>query len=156
MLHYHYMTIKEQIEHDIKTAMLTGDKEQTTTLRGLKSALQYAEVAGSGRQELDDSAAMAVLQKESKKRKESAALYRQGDNLDKAAAEEREIKIIDKYLPRQMSEEQIAEQVAEIAARIGINDIKDMGRLIGVVKQQLGASADGAVIAKVVKGKLTA
>lgn len=136
--------------------MLTGDKEQTTTLRGLKSALQYAEVAGSGRQELDDSAAMAVLQKESKKRKESAALYRQGDNLDKAAAEEREIKIIDKYLPRQMSEEQIAEQVAEIAARIGINDIKDMGRLIGVVKQQLGASADGAVIAKVVKGKLTA
>lgn len=151
MLHYLYMMIKELIEQDIKKSMLAGDKEQTTTLRGLKSAIQYAEVAGADKQSLDDSAVTSVLQKEAKKRKESIVLYRQGGNDLKAAAEEREIAIIQKYLPKQLTEEDVKDAVDQMAKKLGITDIKDMGRLIGAVKQQLGASADGAIIAAKVK-----
>src|SRR5581483_2528093 len=102
------MSIKGAIEADLKQAMLAGDKTLVETLRGLKSAIQYAEVAAGTRGSDDDQAVQAVLAKEAKKRQESADLYQQGGNNEKAQVELAEKAVIEKYLPEQMSEAAIA------------------------------------------------
>jgi len=150
------MSLKEQIDQDLKAAMLAGDKTLTTTLRGLKSAILYVEVAkGSREQGLGDDEIADVLSKEAKKRQESADLFKQGGNSEKAEAELIEKKVIEKYLPEQLSEEQISETVDKVIADTGVSGMQAMGQVIGTVKQQLGASADGAVIARLVKERLS-
>lgn len=146
------MTIKEQIDADIKQAMLGGNKTLVTTLRGIKSAILYAEVAeGSRESGLNEEAIIALLQKEAKKRHESAELYKQGGNNEKAAAEEAEKEVIAKYLPAQMDEAEVAEIVKAQAEALSISDTRQMGQLIGAVKKEAGAAADGSVIARLVK-----
>lgn len=146
------MTIKEQIDADIKQAMLGGNKTLVTTLRGIKSAILYAEVAeGSRESGLNEEAIIALLQKEAKKRHESAELYKQGGNNEKAAAEEAEKEVIAKYLPAHMDEAEVAEIVKAQAEALSISDTRQMGQLIGAVKKEAGAAADGSVIARLVK-----
>lgn len=146
------MSIKEQIEKDLKVAMLAGDKVLVTTLRGLKSTILYAEVASSKREVgISEDETIALLQKEAKKRKESADLYRQGGNSASAEAEDMESKVIAKYLPAQLGEDEIKTIVAELAEKHEIDSLQQMGQLIGLVKQQAGGASDGAVIAKLVK-----
>lgn len=148
-------SIKNQIDQDIKEAMLSGNKSLATTLRGLKSAILYAEVAQNKRDEgLDDDGIIAVLQKEAKKRQESADLYAKGNNTEKQNAELTEKAAIEQYLPAPISDDEIVEAVQQAIDSINAVGMQDMGRVIGVVKQQLGASADGSRIAAVVKEKL--
>lgn len=150
------MTIKEQIEKDIKQAMLAGDKTLVTTLRGLKSSILYAEVAAGARdQGLADDTVVALLQKESKRRQESADLFAQGGNSEKSAAEQAEKEVIAQYLPAQMDEQELSELVKAKAAELGITGPQQMGQLIGAVKQVAGAAADGAVIARLAKEQLS-
>lgn len=146
------MTIKEQIEADIKQAMLAGDKTLVTTLRGIKSVILYAEVAEGSRQDgLQDEAVVTLLQKEAKKRQESAELYKQGGNPEKAAAEAAEKEVISKYLPAQIEETEIAAIVKQQAELLKITDMQQMGQLIGAIKKEVGAAADGSIIAKLVR-----
>lgn len=148
------MTIKEQIDADLKSAMLAGNKTLAETLRGLKSAILNVEIEkGAREQGLSDDEAIQVLSKEAKKRQESADLYKQGGNSEKEQAELAEKKVIEKYLPEQMSEEELGKLVDEAIAQIG-KDQSKMGQIIGAVKQKAGPSADGATIAKLVKEKL--
>jgi uncharacterized protein YqeY len=150
------MNIKEQIEADIKQAMLAGDKTLVTTLRGLKSSILYAEVAeGSREQGLDEQAVVTLLQKEAKKRQESAELYRQGGNTEKAELEEAERKVIAKYLPAQMDEAELRVIVEQHAEKLGVNSPQQMGQLIGAVKSAVGARADGSAIARLAKEYLS-
>lgn len=150
------MAIKQQIEADLKQAMLAGEKDLVTALRTLKSSILYAEVAEGKRDEgLDDQAVTAILQKEAKKRQESAELYHQGGNEEKAKAEESEKLIIEKYLPKQLSETEISELVDQEAAKLGELSMQQMGQLIGAVKKASQGAADGSVIAKLVKEKLS-
>ena len=151
------MTTKEAIEKDLKQAMLAGEKELVTTLRGLKSVILYAEVEGGSRdQGLDEDKVSSLLQKEAKKRQESADLYKQGGDSEKEQAELAEKAIIEKYLPEQMSEEELADLVEEAVKATGAEGPKDMGKVIGMVKSRAGASADGSVIARIAKEKLSA
>lgn len=151
------MTIKEQIEADLKTAMLGGDKVLTTTLRGLKSAILDMEVAQNKRDEgLSDEEVAAILVKESKKRQESSELFIQGGNTVKAAEEATEKEVIAKYLPVQLSEDDIVKLVEEAVIATRAAGMQDMGKVIGMVKQKAGASADGSVVARLVKEKLNA
>lgn len=147
--------IKAQIEQDIKAAMLAKESDKVTTLRGLKASILNAEVASGAREEgLSDDAVIALLQKEAKKRQDSADLYVQGGAQDKADAELAEKAIIDAYLPAQLGEEEVAAIVNEVVAEIQPAGMQDMGRVIGAVKQKTGAQADGALIAKLVKESL--
>ncbi len=149
------MTIKEQLEKDIKTAMLAGEKTLVTTLRGLKSVILYAEVASGDREAgLPEEQVISLLQKEAKKRQESADLYRTGNNIEKAEHEEAEKKVIDQYLPQQLSEEDVRSLVEDEATKMGTPTLQQMGQLIGAVKQASGGAADGAVIARLVKERL--
>lgn len=150
------MSIKERIDQDLKQAMLAGDKTLVMTLRGLKGAILNVEVAeGKREQGLSDDEAITVLGKEAKRRQESADMFAQGGNQEKADAELVEKTVIGQYLPEQMSEEEISKLVEEAIAAQGATDMQAMGKIIGAVKQKAGASADGGVIARIVKEKLT-
>jgi uncharacterized protein YqeY len=147
--------MQEQIEKDIKTAMLSGDKLKAETLRGLKSAILNEIIAtGAKDKGLSDEQIEKVLAKEAKKRQEAADLYKQGGNQERAEAELAEKAMIDGYLPEKVSEADIQSVVDEELAKIDNPSQSDMGRVIGVVRGRLGAGADGAIIARVVKQSL--
>jgi len=151
------MTIKEQIDADLKAAMLGGDKILTTTLRGLKSAILNVEISENKRDTgLDEATVTTILGKEAKKRQESADLYMQGGSEDKAKAELAEKLVIEKYLPKQMDEEALKNLVEAAITESGASGMQDMGKVIGAVKARAGASADGSRIAQMVKERLSA
>ncbi len=150
------MSIKEQIDADLKAAMLGGDKVLTTTLRGIKSAILYAEVAANKRDSgLADEELVSLLGKEAKKRQESADLYTQGGSEEKAKAELAEKLVIEKYLPKQMNDEALKNLVEAAVTETGAASMQDMGKVIGLVKQRAGAAADGGRIAQMVKERLS-
>jgi uncharacterized protein len=147
--------LKQRIDQDLKTALLSGNKVLATTLRGLKSAILYVEVAkGTREQGLGDDEIITVLAKEAKKRQESADLYIQGGSEERAQAELDEKKVIEQYLPAQISDEELGRIVDEAIAEVGASGPQAMGQVIGLVKQKAGASADGARIANSVKERL--
>ncbi len=144
--------IKDQITTDLKQAMLSGDTLRVTVLRGLKTVVQYAEVAAGKQQEgLSDAEIITLFQKESKKRQDSADLYKSVNEHDRAAAELSEKAIIDAYLPEQLSEAEVQALVDEVIAERGGADSSALGAIIGAVRTKAGPSADGALIARLVK-----
>ena len=150
--------LKQQIEQDLKQALLAGDKERATTLRSLKSAILYAEVADGSRgaDGLSDEAIIALFSKEAKKRQESADFYVKGDPQDpRAQAELAEKAIIEHYLPKQLSDDELTSIVDGVIAESGVSGPQAMGQVIGQVKQKTAGQADGARIAQVVKARLT-
>ena len=147
--------MQEKLERDLKTAMLAGDKVRTEVLKGLKNALQYEAVAQKAAdRRLNDEQIQKVLAREAKKRQEAVDIYRQGGSAERAQAELAEKKIIEEYLPQQMGEAAIADLVKEEIAKIDNLSMANMGQIIGAVKTKAGASADGSVIARIVKQEL--
>ena len=147
--------IKQQIETDLKTAMLAGDKPLVQTLRGLKSAVLYVEVAkGSREQGLSDEEVIEVLGKEAKKRTESADMYKQGGDETRYQAEMTERAVIEKYLPQQLSDDALIEIIDSEIAKLDSPNQQMMGQVIGAVKAKTAGQADGGRIAQIVKEKL--
>ncbi len=147
--------LKQQIEQDLKQALLSGDKDRATTLRGLKSVILYAEVAQGIRDTgLPDDEVIALLSKEVKKRQESADLFAKGGAEDRAAKELAEKVIIEAYLPKQLSDDELAQIIDAAIAETGADGPQAMGKVIGLVKQKAAARADGSRIAATVKDKL--
>lgn len=148
--------LEDKINQDLKAALLGGDKVLATTLRGLKSSLLYAKIANNSRdQQMPDEAIISVLQKEAKKRQESADLYSQGGNDERAAAELQEKMVIERYLPAQLSDEEVGRLVDDAIAAAGGPEKAAMGAIIGQVKQRSGGAADGGVIARIVRDRLS-
>lgn len=149
------MALKQRIENDLKAALLGGNRFEGETLRGLKAAILNEEVAQNKRDRgLDDATIEQIVAKEVKKRNESAAIYEQNMREDSAEAERREADILGKYLPQQLSEPELKTVVDAKVAELGATDSKMMGQVIGAVKQEVGTTADGAMIAKLVKEAL--
>lgn len=147
--------LKQQLEQDLKKALLSGDRERTTILRGLKSVILYAEVEKGLREEgLDDAAITVLFAKEAKKRQESADLYVRGGDQARADAELHEKTVIEEYLPKQLSDEALAKIVDEVIAGLGASGPQAMGQAIGQVKQRTEGQADGGRIAQMVKERL--
>jgi uncharacterized protein YqeY len=148
--------LENKLEQDIKSALLAGDGQRVTTLRGLKSVLLNVKVEKGKRDTgLNDDEVLAIFAKEAKKRQESADLYVQGGNQAKADAELEEKAIIESYLPEQLSEEEISKLIDEVIAQTGASGPQAMGQVIGQVKAKAGPSADGSVIARLAKEKLS-
>jgi uncharacterized protein YqeY len=149
------MSIKEQIEADVKQAMLAGNKTLVTTLRGLKSAILNVEVAEGIRETgLPDERVIDLFAKEAKKRQESADLYLQGGDETRAQAELGEKAVIEKYLPKQLSDEELAIIIDTVIQASGASGPQAMGQVIGQVKAKTAGAADGARIATLVKERL--
>lgn len=146
--------IETQLEQDIKTAMLAGDKLRVLTLRTLKSAILSVKVAKGTRESvMADNDVIVILSKESKKRQESADLYIQGGNQARSDAELLEKSVIANYLPTQLTEEELSKIIDEVI--VGSAVPAQMGPIIGQVKAKAGPAADGSLIAKLVKEKLS-
>ena len=147
--------MQEQIEKDLKQALLSGDKAKAETLRGIKSALLNEAISQGARETgLSDEQIQKILARESKKRQEAADLYKQGGSEERASAELAEKAVIDAYLPEQLSEAEVAKIVDEEIAKAGEVSMQDMGRIIGAVRGRTAGQADGGLIARLVKDKL--
>lgn len=148
--------LKQQIADDLKQAMLSGDKQKAELLNMLKSAVLYKEVElGVREQGLTDEQIVDVLAKEAKKRQEAADLYKSAGDSEREQKELSEKETIQTYLPEQMSEDELSALVEAVISDVKPEGIKDMGRVIGAVKAKAGNTADGAMIAQLVKAKLS-
>ena len=149
------MALKQRIADDMKAALLGGDRFAGETLRNLKAAILNEEVAQNKRDTgLDDATIEQIIAKEVKKRNESAAIYEQNQREDAADQERREADILSKYLPEQLSEAELKTVVDAKITELGAIDAKMMGQVIGAVKKDVGNTADGAMLAKLVKEAL--
>lgn len=149
------MALKEQINNDLKAALLGGNRFVADTLRGLKAAILNEEVATGRRDEgLDDTEIEGIIAREVKKRGESKALYEQNGRPELAEQEHKEIEVLQAYLPQQLTEDEIQTVINEIIAEVGATDMKAMGQVIGAVKAKCGTAADGATVARLVKTTL--
>ena len=149
------MALKEQINNDLKAALLGGNRFVADTLRNLKAAILNEEVATGRRDEgLDDTEIEGIIAREVKKRNESKALYDQNGRPELAEVEQNEIEVLAGYLPQQLTEDEIQAGSDEVVAELGETDMKAMGQVTGAVKARCGTAADGATVAKLVKTTL--
>lgn len=149
------MALKEQLQNDMKAALLGGDRFAGDVIRGLKAAILNEEVAKNKRDEgLGDSEIEQVIAREVKKRRESIVLFEQNGRGDLAETEQKELTIIEKYLPAQLSEDEVRALVDEAIATTGAASPQAMGQVIGAVKAKAGTAADGALVARIVKEQL--
>ncbi len=148
------------IRDDIKTAtiaaMKSGNKDEVGTLRLVQSEIKNRDIEArtGGAPKDDDTLVTEVLQRMVKKRRESADIYRKNGREDRAAIEEAEIGVIERFLPAQMSEEEAQAKIREIIAETGASSMKDMGRVMALVKERLGASIEPARASALVKSAL--
>jgi uncharacterized protein YqeY len=150
------MALKQRITDDIKAALLGGDRFVGETLKNLKAAILNEEVAQNKRDEgLDDATIEQIIAREVKKRTESVKMYEQGGRADLAENEQNEINVIKAYLPEQLDESAVKAIVEAAVQQLGANGMSDMGKVIGVVKAKVGNTADGALVAKLVKEALS-
>jgi uncharacterized protein YqeY len=149
------MALKAQFDNDIKAALLSGDRFTASVLRDFKAAVLNEEVAQKKREDgLSDEDIEKVLAREVKKRAESAAIYDGAERSELAQQERAESKVLEKYLPAQVSEAEIKVAVDDAIVATGATNPAMMGQVIGAVKSQLGNTADGATIARLVKDAL--
>lgn len=148
--------MKDKLNSDLKAALLAGDRLKADTIKGIKAAILNEEISQGVRDKgLSTEDIQKVLARESKKRAEAIEMYKNGGAQDRADAESAEKAVIDAYLPEQLDESKIAEVVDLKINEMGASSTADMGKVIGAVKAQLGASADGTTIARLVKEKLS-
>ncbi|SHH99349.1 hypothetical protein SAMN04488109_6573 [Chryseolinea serpens] len=150
------MSLKQQIDNDIKKAMLAKQKEELEALRSIKSMILLAETDKSASGEISGDAENKILMKAAKQRKESADIFQQQNRQDLAEKELFQLEVISRYLPKQLSEEEIASKVKEIIAQVGAKGPQDMGKVMGAATKALSGQADGKVISELVKRLLTA
>jgi len=148
--------IRDDIKAATITAMKGGDKETTATLRLAQAAIKNRDIEArtGGAPSDDDALVTEVLQKMVKQRRESAELYRKGGREDRAAAEEGEIAVIERFLPQQLSDAEAEAKIREIIAEAGASSMKDMGRVMVQVRERLGASIEPARASALVKSAL--
>ena len=148
------MSLKENINADIKTAMLAKDKDALLPLRAIKSAILLAETEKGAAEELTLDAEMKLLAKAAKQRKESAEVFATKNRADLAEKELAELAIIEKYLPKQLSEEELTLKLKEIIERLGVTSPAEMGKVMGVASKELAGTADGKTISTTIKALL--
>ena len=148
------MALFDQISEDIKKAMLARDKVKLEALRGVKKEFIEAKTAKNSDGELSDDAALKILQKMVKQRKESAAIFTEQNRPELAENELAEAAVIEAYLPKQMSDEELTAAVKEIIAEVGATSAKEMGKVMGVASKKLAGKAEGRAISEKVKSLL--
>ena len=145
------MELFDIISNDIKEAMKAKDKVALDTLRNIKKVLLEAKTAPGANDTVSDETAIKLIQKLAKQGKESAELYSSQNRPELAAEELAQVAVMEKYLPKQMSEEEIAAALREIIAQTGAAGPQDMGKVMGVATKQLAGKAEGRVISAIVK-----
>jgi uncharacterized protein len=150
------MSLKQQIDGDIKKAMLAKNKEELEALRSIKSMILLAETEKGVSADITSDAENKLLSKAAKQRKEAADIFAQQNRSDLAERELFQLEIINRYLPKQLSEAEITAAVKAVIEEVGAKGPQDMGKVMGVATKKLAGQADGKVISEMVKKLLTA
>lgn len=148
------MTLEEKINQDIKAAMIAKDANKLRGLRAVKAAILLAKTEKGHTEELTEETEIKVLQKLVKQRKESAEIYKNQNREDLHAIEVEEQEVIEAYLPKQLSREEVEKIIKDIISTTGASSVKDMGKVMGAANQQLAGKADGRTISELVKSLL--
>lgn len=148
--------MRDKLRTSLNDAMKARDKRRAATLRLVSAAIKDRDIdaRGSGKEQISDDEILALLQKMVKQREESATIYAENDRPELAAQEREEIAIIEEYLPRPMSDEDVDAAIAEAISETGAESVKDMGRVIGVLKQNYPGRIDFGKASGLVKTKL--
>lgn len=146
------MALEEKIMADMKTAMLAKDQKKLEAIRAIKSVILLLKTSPEG---YTDESEVKALQKEVKKRKETAEIYTQQNRPELAEVESYQASIIESYLPKQMSEEEVKAELAKIISSVGASSPADMGKVMGVATKALAGKADGKMISTLVKELLS-
>lgn len=149
------MTLFEQINQDIKSAMLAKEKEKLEALRAIKAAFLIARTEKGAQEDLNPEKEISVIQKLVKQRNDSADIYNQNNRPELAEKEVKEAEYISVYLPKQLSEEEIKTALKPIIEQTGASSMKDMGKVMGIASKQLAGKADGKLISNCVKALLS-
>lgn len=145
------MSLKQQIDNDIKQAMLGKKKEELEALRSIKSQILLAETEKGGSSDIARDVEIKLLTKAAKQRKESADIFQKEGREDLAKRELFQLEIINRYLPTQLTEAEITEELRKIIATVGAKGPQDMGKVMGTATKQLAGKADGKLISDIVK-----
>lgn len=145
------MSLKQQIDQDIKQAMLAKNKEELEALRAIKSLILLAETEKGGSGEVATDVENKLLMKAAKQRKESADIFQQQNRADLADKELKQLEVINRYLPKQLSEAELTEELKKIMESVGAKSPADMGKVMGAATKQLAGKADGKLISELVK-----
>ena len=145
------MSLKEQIDADIKTAMLNKNKDELRALRSIKSLILLAETEKGTTGKIDEASEMKLLTKAAKQRRESIEIYQKEGRNELAQKEINELTVINKYLPEQLTEDALKTEISAIITETGASSMQDMGKVMGMATKKLAGKADGKQIAEMVK-----
>ncbi len=148
------MSLKTTIDADIKAAMLAKDKVKLLALRDIKKVILLEETKSGGSGELSEAEELKILQKAVKQRKDSADIYKQQGREDLLEKEEAEIAVIEAYLPKAMTEDELKEAISKVIAQVGARGPGDMGKVMGAATKAIAGRADGRSISTMVKALL--
>lgn len=148
------MTIFDQINDDIRAAMLARDKERLEAVRNIKKVFLEAKTAKSGAEDLPDEEALKAIAKLAKQGRDSADIYSRQNRPDLSDFEMAQVKIYDSYLPKQMSPEELGVAIQAIIASCGATSMKEMGKVMGIATKELAGKVDGKLISETVKSLL--
>ncbi len=149
------MSLKSTIEQEIKQSMLNKDKDRLRALRAIKSLILLAETEKGGSGELSEEAELKLLTKAAKQRKDSIEVFEQQSRDDLAATEKSELEVIESFLPKQLSEEEIETELKTIIEEVGASGPQDMGKVMGTATKKLAGKADGKLISTLAKTLLS-
>ena len=148
--------LKQKLQEELKQAMLAKDVLKTSVLRLLLSAINYYEIQkGGAGYEATDEDVLSVIQKEAKQRKDSIEQFQKANRPELVEKETKELKMLQVYLPQQMSEDQIREIVKQTISEIGATSVAEMGKVMGALMPKVKGKADGGLVSKIVKEQLT-
>ena len=145
------MTLFDQISEDIKAAMKAHEKVRLETLRNIKKVFLEAKTAPGANDTLADADALKIISKLAKQGKETAATYTQAGRQDLADTELAQVEVLEGYLPKQLTPEEVEEEVKKIMATVGATSMKEMGKVMGIASKQLAGKVDGRFISEIVK-----
>ncbi|MEO1652587.1 MAG: GatB/YqeY domain-containing protein [Bacteroidota bacterium] len=148
------MSLKTKIDGDIKTAMRAKEKDRLRTLRSIKSLIMLEETKEGAGEGISEAEEIKLLSKAAKQRKEAAEVYQNQDRPELAQKELDELAVIEEYLPKQLSEEELKEKLQAIIQEVGASAPSDMGKVMGRASKELAGQADGKAISQMVKSLL--
>lgn len=149
------MSLKSNIEQEIKQAMLQKQKDRLRALRAIKSAILLAETEKGAGESLSEDIELKLLQKAAKQRKDSIEVFKGQGRDDLAEVESQELQVIEEFLPKQMSEDEVQAAVQEVIEQVGASGPGDMGKVMGAATKKLAGKADGKMISGIAKKLLT-
>lgn len=148
-------TLEQKLQSDLTDAIKSRDTIRMNTIKGIKTAIMEVKTAKNGKKDLEDSDIVKIIQKLAKTRKETGELYKSNNRQDLADVEFGELSVLETYLPKMLSEDEIRTIVDKTIAELGVTDMKGMGRVMGIINKKYAGQLDGSVVSRIVKEKLS-